>query len=256
MTTELPRVLISNDDGIEAPGIAALLGALDGLAECRVVAPDGPRSGVGHALTDAGSMHVREVERGVAVGGTPADCARLGLAGGSPLLDEWAQARRERAVWLVSGINHGANLGVDVYVSGTAAAAREAAILGFPALAISQYVGRHRMLDWEQALRRARPVLAQLLRRRPALGGYWNVNLPHPVNESAGCDVVHCPLDPSPHAVRYESRGEHFTYTGDFHARPRLPDHDVDVCFGGRIAVSHITLTGSAEPPSGDSLAR
>lgn len=244
MASPLPRVLISNDDGIDAPGLAALLRALDGLAECRVIAPDGPQSGVGHAVTDSGPFHVRRVELGVAVAGTPADCARLGLAPGSPLLDEWAEARRERAVWLVSGINHGANLGVDLYVSGTAAAAREASILGFPALAISQYVGRHRTLDWEHALLRARPVLADLLARRPAAGAYWNVNLPHPVDESAPCEVVHCPPDPSPHAVRYESRGEHYTYAGDFHTRPRLPEHDVDVCFGGRIAVSEIGLGG------------
>lgn len=246
MAPALPRVLISNDDGIEAPGIATLARALEGLAECRVVAPEGPRSGIGHALTDDGAMRVEAVERGFAVHGTPADCARVALSPGSPLLEEWAEARRGRAVWLVSGINRGANLGVDLYVSGTAAAAREAAILGFPALAISQYVGRHRDLDWERALLRARPVLAELLARPPAARSYWNVNLPHPVDEAVGCEVVHCPPDPSPHAVRYEVRGEHYTYAGDFHDRPRLPEHDVDVCFGGRIAVSEVTLTGVA----------
>jgi 5'-nucleotidase len=248
----LPRVVITNDDGIDAPGLAALLDALEGLAECRVVAPDGPRSGVGHALTDDGAVRVRPAERGLAVGGTPADCARLALSPSTPLLEAWRAARRERAVWLVSGINHGANLGMDTYVSGTAAAAREATILGFPALAISQYVGRHRKPDWERAVLRARPVLAKLLARPPRTHSYWNVNLPHPADEDTACEVVHCAPDPSPHAVRYEARGEVFTYAGDFHTRPRLPGHDVDVCFGGRIAVSEITLAGVAHPVSPD----
>jgi len=241
-TSELPRVVVSNDDGIDAPGLRTLVQALDGLAEVSVVAPDGPRSGVGHALTDGGHLHVRRAERGVAVDGTPADCARVAL--GTPLLERWIEERRARAVWLVSGINHGANLGVDTYVSGTAAAAREAAILGFPALAISQYVGRHRKPDWAATVLRARPILAALLARPPRPGAFWNVNLPHPVDEATACEVVHCALDPSPHAVRFESRGERYTYAGDFHTRPRLPGHDVDVCFGGRIAVSELALAG------------
>ena len=243
-----PLVLISNDDGIEADGLGALLAALEGLADCRVLAPDRPRSGVGHALTDDGELHVRAFTRGLAVDGTPADCARLGLSGGTPLFDghdDWQAARRERRIWLVSGINHGANLGVDVFVSGTAAAAREAAILGFPSLAISQYVARHRKPDWTRAILRARPVLAELLGRAPAAGAYWNVNLPHPHDEAIDCEIVHCAPDPSPHAVRYERRGERFAYAGDFHARPRRPGHDVDVCFGGRVAVSEIHLPGS-----------
>lgn len=242
------RVVISNDDGIDAPGLAALLRALDGLAECRVIAPDGPRSGVGHALTDDGDLHVARTERGLAVSGTPADCARLALSPGTPLFDEWAEARRAGAVWLISGINRGANLGVDTFVSGTAAAAREAAILGFPSIAISQYVGRHRSLDWERAAQRARPTLEALLARAPGRGAFWNVNLPHPVDEAVGCEVVHCPNDPSPHAVRYENRGERFVYAGDFHTRPRRPGHDIDVCFGGRVAISRIGLHGPMDP--------
>lgn len=242
------KVVISNDDGIGAPGLAALVRALEGLAECRVVAPDGPRSGVGHALTDEGELIVGRTDQGLAVSGTPADCARLALSSGTPILREWADARRDGSVWLISGINRGANLGVDTFVSGTAAAAREAAILGFPSIAISQYVGRHRSPDWDRAWRRARPTLAKLLARPPIRGAFWNVNLPHPIDEAVGCEVVHCPADPSPHAVRYSSSGERFAYAGDFHARPRRPGHDIDVCFGGRIAVSQIGLDSSVDP--------
>lgn len=237
------KIVISNDDGIDAPGLDTLVGLLEELAECFVVAPDGPRSGVGHALSAEHPIPVRAAgERRRAVGGTPADCARLALGPGSELIREWADARRSGRVWLLSGINQGANLGVDTYVSGTAAAAREAAILGFPALAISQYVARHRSVDWERTGLRARRVLEQLIDRPPAPGAFWNVNLPHPRDEEHDCEIVYCPPDPSPHPVRFERRGEHFAYTGDYHARPRLSGHDVDVCFSGHIAVSEIGL--------------
>lgn len=245
-----PLVLVSNDDGIDAPGLAALVAALDDWAEVRVVAPEGPQSGVGHALTSGQAVRVEAREAGHAVHGTPADCARVALASGSPLIEEWAEARRRRSIWLVSGINHGANLGVDLYVSGTAAAAREAAILGFPALAISQYIGRHRQPDWEETRRRARPVLEALIKQPPGPGAFWNVNLPDPAETRSPGPIIHCDPDPSPHPVQFEVRGEHYDYSGDFHARPRLPEHDVDVCFGGRIAVSRVPLSpSSAETP-------
>jgi len=249
MSGRRPKIILSNDDGIDAEGLATLLRVLEGVAECVVVAPDEPRSGVGHALSDSGPIRVqpREPAR-IAVGGTPADCARLALSPGSALVGEWREARASRELWLLSGINHGANLGVDTYVSGTAAAAREAAILGFPAIAISQYVGRHRSLDWRQTALRAGPVIREMLQRRPATGAFWNINLPHPTDDAADCEIVHCPLDPSPHAVRYERRGEHYQYAGDYHSRPRREGHDVDICFGGRIAVSEIKLEGGVLP--------
>jgi len=246
MAPPRPRIVISNDDGIDAAGLHALSSLLGEWCDCRVVAPDGPRSGVGHALSDDAELRIREQAAGeFAVPGMPADCARLALAPGSKLIEDWSESRKQRQCWLVAGINHGANLGVDLYVSGTAAAAREAAILGFPAIAISHYVGRHREVDWAEARRRARPVLEDLLARPPAPGAFWNVNLPHPAPGSSAVEVVFCPPDPSPHPVRYAGRGGVFRYAGDYHARPRVPGHDVDVCFGGAIAVSEIQLFGT-----------
>ncbi len=241
-----PKIILSNDDGIDAPGLDALLQVTSDLGDCLVVAPASPQSGVGHAVSDDSTIPIeqRQSDR-LAVGGTPADCARLALCSAASLPETWQAARSSHALWLVAGINHGANLGVDTYVSGTAAAAREAAILGFPALAISQYVGRHRTPDWGCTVLRAAPVLRELLAQRPAPGAFWNVNLPHPHDEATRCEIVHCPPDPSPHAVRYERRGRHFEYSGDFHARPRRPGHDIDVCFGGRISVSEIKLVPS-----------
>ncbi len=256
------RLVVSNDDGIDAPGLQTLVQAVQDWADCLVMAPDGPRSGVGHALSDGEPIRVRaDGPSRFAISGTPADCARLALSASGPVPREWQGRdehaewqglRRRRQIWLLAGINHGANLGVDTYVSGTVAAAREAAILGFPALAISQLVGRHRQPDWDRTLRRALPVLRRLLQTPPAPGAFWNVNLPHPNDERVDCEIVHCAVDPSPLPVRYERRGDAFAYTGDYHARPRRPGHDIDVCFGGGIAVSEIPIhpTGAA-PTSG-----
>ena len=243
MSTPRARIVISNDDGIDAAGIRTLDQLMSEWCDCRLVAPDGARSGVGHAVSDASDLRVEYRASGnIAVAGTPADCARLALAPGSPLLESWGETRRARECWLVAGINHGANLGVDLYISGTAAAAREAAILGFPAIAISHYVGRHRKVDWAEATLRARPVLEQLLERPPAPGAFWNVNLPHPAPGTGPCEIVFCPPDPSPQPVQYAGSSAAFRYSGDYHARPRLPGHDVDVCFRGAISVSEIPL--------------
>lgn len=122
------RVLLSNDDGFASPGLAAVRRALEGRHEVWVVAPDGERSGCSHAITVSGPVVTREVgERAFACGGTPVDCVNMALAHIMPLPPDA----------VVSGINLGANLGTDVLYSGTAAAARQAALRDLPAMAIS-----------------------------------------------------------------------------------------------------------------------
>ena len=129
------RILLTNDDGISAPGLQAARRALreiDGV-ELEVIAPDSNRSATARSITTRSPLTVEEVEfgdgdRGYATDGTPVDCVRfaeLGLVGGRPDL-------------IVSGINHGANLGDDITYSGTVAAAFEGIVLGIPAVAISQ----------------------------------------------------------------------------------------------------------------------
>jgi 5'-nucleotidase len=129
------RVLLTNDDGISAPGLRAArraLRELDGV-EVGVIAPDGNRSATARSITTRSPLTVEEVEFGdgdigYATDGTPVDCVRfaeLGLVG-------------ERPDLIVSGINHGANLGDDITYSGTVAAAFEGIILGIPAIAVSQ----------------------------------------------------------------------------------------------------------------------
>jgi 5'-nucleotidase len=227
------KFLLSNDDGIDADGLAALLAAARDFGEAIVVAPAGPQSGMSHAVTwDRG---VRLESRGAgrwAVHGTPADCARLGL------LRVAANAK-----WVLSGINHGGNLGADVYYSGTVAAVREAVLHGWPGIAFSQYLRDGVPLEWSRAARWTARVLAELLPRPIEPGLFYNVNLPHPPADSPEPGIVFCSLDPNPLPLSYRHEADdHHLYDGDYQTRLRTPNHDVDICFGGQIAITAIRL--------------
>lgn len=227
------KLVLTNDDGYDAPGLAALLRVAERLGDVRVVAPDQPQSGVGHTLTMEGPLRARQVAPGRhRVAGTPADCARLAVTALAP-----------DAEWVLSGINRGGNLGSDTYTSGTVAAAREAVLLGRGGIALSQYVGGGREIDWELTIRRAAPVLESLLARASDRAAFWSVNLPRTDNGKVECEVVHCGLDCSPLDVRYTggSDGE-WIFSGDYHRRPRQSGRDVDVCMSGRIAVTRIPI--------------
>ena len=229
--------MVTNDDGIDAPGLAALVRAVAELGEVTVIAPAAAQSGVGHQVTTDAPLRVdARGARRYRVDGKPADCARLALTHFVP-----------GAGWLLAGINQGANLGSDIYTSGTVAAVREAALLGCRAIAVSQYVGRGREVDWDLTTRRIAPVLRLLVARALAPGHFWNVNLPHPPGEAVDLPIVFCNLDTRPHGVRYRRDGDVFVYAGDYHERPREPGRDVDVCMGGRIAVTAVTLEIAAE---------
>ncbi|RJG10138.1 5'/3'-nucleotidase SurE [Pseudomonas cavernicola] len=122
------RILISNDDGVTAPGLAALHAALVDYAECVVIAPDQDKSGASSSLTLDRPLHPQYLANGfISLNGTPADCVHLGLNG---LLESVPEM-------VVSGINLGANLGDDVLYSGTVAAALEGRFIGRPAFAFS-----------------------------------------------------------------------------------------------------------------------
>lgn len=163
-----PLLLVSNDDGIHSTGIQALVGALEPLGEVWVVAPDRENSAVSHALTLSRPLRLHEVGfRRFAVDGTPTDCIALALG----------HVLKGRQVQLVvSGINHGANMGDDVHYSGTVSAAFEAAVQGVPAIAVSLVAGN----GWEfsHAARVARWLAAQVLERGMPEGTLLNVNVP------------------------------------------------------------------------------
>jgi 5'-nucleotidase len=227
------KFLLSNDDGIDAPGLKALLAAASAHGEPVVVAPDGPQSGVSHRVTYEGALWVEaRGERRFAVSGTPADCARVGLHRLVP-----------DAKWVLSGINQGGNLGADVYYSGTVAVVREAVLHGWPGIALSQYHRKNMELDWDLSAKLAARALAELLPRPVEPGLFYNVNLPHLLAGDAEPEIVFCPLDPLPLPLsyRHEPNGE-WHYDGDYHGRARTPGADVDVCFQGRIAVTAMRL--------------
>ena len=162
------RILVTNDDGYLALGIKVLTTAASGLGEIQVVAPDREQSATSHSLTLHHPLRARRVSEQVqVVDGTPTDCVALALGA---LLDEPPD-------FVLSGVNHGPNLGDDVLYSGTVAAAMEATILGVRAIAIS-YAGREpeRIEEWTETLA---ALLGQLLARDdfPA-DTLLNINLP------------------------------------------------------------------------------
>jgi 5'-nucleotidase len=144
---------------------------------------------------------------------------------------------------VLAGINNGGNLGIDVYHSGTVAAAREAAIHGLRAIAISQYHARPLSVDdWPRSVEWAKPVLADLLSRPWTPGTFWNVNLPNPDSVKETPEVVYCPLERSPLPLSFREEQNQFFYDGSYSQRKHREGTDVEVCFGGRIAVTEITL--------------
>ena len=225
------KILVTNDDGWDAPGLAVLKSLAAELGEVYVVAPKDPHSYAGHRVTEGGPLVLEETgSNQFHLTGTPADCVRVALRSVFPDID-----------WVLSGINRGGNLGVDVYPSGTVAAAREAALLGKPALAISQYKRREMEIQWEHSQKLARPVLEQLLATAWFSKTYWNVNLPH-LEAGAVAPVIRCEPDNEPLDVRFRREGTEFRYAGTYRDRPFTPGRDVEHCFNGAITVSQLQL--------------
>lgn len=160
-------ILVSNDDGIGAAGLQALVAALEPLDEVWVVAPDRNQSAVSHALTLHRPLRIEAVsERRFSVDGTPTDCINLALHA----------VMNERPCLVVSGINHGANLGEDVTYSGTVSAAMEATLLGIPAIAVS-LVGSGEF-DFTAAARLSRALAAAVMEQGLPPDTLLNVNVP------------------------------------------------------------------------------
>lgn len=163
------RILVSNDDGYSAPGLLALVDALQGLAELTVVAPEVNHSGASNSLTLSRPLSVREAANGfLYVNGTPSDCVHVALTGG--LVDA-------RPDLVVSGINNGANMGDDTLYSGTVAAATEGYLFGIPSIAFSLNEKGWAHLDAAAAM--ARRVVEHQIARPLAPPVLLNVNFPN-----------------------------------------------------------------------------
>lgn len=166
------RILLTNDDGIYAPGLAALERVLQRLGDVTVAAPLTEQSGVGHAITYLTPLMAREVftedrsRRGWAVEGSPADCVKLAVCALLP----------QRPDLLVSGINSGLNAGINVLYSGTVAAAIEGAFFGITSIAVS--LEYHDAPRYEMAAEIAVGIIEQLLAQKGATGHLYNLNIP------------------------------------------------------------------------------
>lgn len=165
------RILITNDDGILAPGLAALYSAVRDLGQVDVVAPATPQSAVGHAISvltplAVDRVHVNSVFWGWSVDGRPADCVKLAMH----------ELLAQRPDFVLSGINSGVNTGINVLYSGTVAGAVEGAFFGIPSVAFSLELSKE--LDFERAGVVARAVFERFAASRPAPGTVLNVNIP------------------------------------------------------------------------------
>jgi 5'-nucleotidase len=241
------RILLTNDDGIDAPGLAALRNVIelalgDRVDQIFTVAPDCQRSECGHGVSSGKPLRIVATGPGAwATSGTPVDCVRFALAHLCPDVDV-----------VVSGINAGANLGTDLMVSGTFAAAREAHHRGLAAIAISHYRRPDVPHTWGHVAGwLCEPIrgLVDLIHRGDK--SLWNVNLPaiDPLVQGDNApSAVICPVDRTPIPLRYlpaRMAGAPdvdiavcFHVESDYHNRPRTAGSDVDICFGGRISIS------------------
>jgi 5'-nucleotidase len=176
------RVLVSNDDGVDAPGIRILAERLATVGEVTVVAPDRDRSGASNSLTLDNPIRSLRMDNGYyRVAGTPTDCVHLALAG---LLDEEPDI-------VVSGINNSANLGDDVIYSGTVSAAMEGRFLGLPAIAVSLASKDHVGTHYDSAAQAVVMLMKQLLVDALPADTILNVNVPDlPWSEIKGFEVT------------------------------------------------------------------
>ena len=238
------RILLSNDDGIESPGLGALVAAAADLGEVTVVAPAAPQSAVGQAITVRKPMAARRVRvpgpvdlRALSVDGSPADCVRLAIR---KLLDSPPEL-------VLAGINSGANVGMHVFYSGTVAAAAEGAMCGIPAVSFSAALAGGG-LDFPRLGRICRWILDRLLTAGLARGDLINVNFPalgpdtpkgvRVVPQSTADVVEHYDHQVDPHGCdTYELREYAFPAGGG--------DNDVDLLRAGYITVTplHVDRT-------------
>ena len=236
--------LLTNDDGYEAAGLAALYRAIGKGHQVSVAAPFRERSSCGHSATLSRVIPVHRVRHSVlgevfAVEGTPVDCVRLAL---SELIEKPVD-------WVISGINLGANASaVDVHTSGTVAAAREGAMCGIGGIAVSQMYLKGQAADCDRASRIMANLLPQIVQASRNGVRLWNVNLPAlPAGEPPkGVCVVPLANDHVP--LVYErtpgggAREAGYEYRGYFETRQVTEGTDLGALFAGKVAITPLSL--------------
>jgi len=178
------KILISNDDGIDSPGIAALAKEMKKIGDVTVIAPRTEQSAVGHAITMKIPLRITEYYKngdffGYAIDGTPADCLKIGIR----------NILKTKPDIVLSGINNGSNTAINIIYSGTVSAAREAAIMDLPAIAISQT--SHDSKDFGYSAKVAAKLAKLVLEKGLPNGTLLNVNVPNlPEEEIAGIMIT------------------------------------------------------------------
>jgi 5'-nucleotidase len=231
------HILLTNDDGIHAPGLAALQPALASLGDLSVVAPSSQCSGVSHGVTYLQPLTCEEVPRAGTVAswsvdGMPADCVKLGI---NRLLET-------RPELVVSGINGGLNAGINVIYSGTVAAAREAALLGVTSLAISLEAAPQP--DYDRAATIALGIIKQILAQR-SQGGFYNVNIPtRALDGTPQVAVAAMSLELyGEYLQREDPKGRPYYWSSDSPPPPPTsPASDVDLLEQGLVTITPLQL--------------
>jgi 5'-nucleotidase len=239
------KVLISNDDGIHANGIQTLAAKLAQNYEVYVVAPDRERSAMGHALTLHKPIRIEEVPfnapvaKAFATSGTPSDCVKLAL---NALLDV-------KIDLVVSGINHGPNLGSDVIYSGTVSAALEGAIHGVPSIAVSLVNGSEKLADFNHGAEFIADFLPKAMKMGIPAKSILNINIPAvSLHHFAGVKIAE--LGTRMYTDSYERRidprgGVYYWLAGEVVETPESLESDVEAIRNNMVSISpvHYNLT-------------
>lgn len=229
------KILISNDDGIYAPGINILAQELATVADIVVMAPDRNRSGASNSLTLTRPLRVKKLDNGYySVEGTPTDCVHLAVTG---ILDTQFDM-------VVSGINDSPNLGDDVFYSGTVAAAMEGRYLGLPAIAVS--MGGHNIQYYETAARITRELITTINEKRLPSQTILNVNVPDmPINHIKGLRVTRLGTRHSSEPIikDYDPRGREIYWIGPAGSEADAgAGTDFDAVKSGYVSVTPLNL--------------
>ncbi len=240
------KILLTNDDGIYAPGLFALYEALKDHHELHIVAPEAEMSAVGHAITLVDPIRVKKVHKnggffGYAVSGTPADCVKIAV---QEILDP-------RPDMILSGINVGNNVGINILYSGTVSAATEGAFLGIPSAAIS--LGIQAKPDFSFAARFSRKVIRFLNKSGLGEGTALNVNIP-PVAPEEIEGVCLARQGTSWFEERFEKRRDprgnvYYWLAGETFIENGNPDNDTAALRRNKITITpiHYDLTAEEE---------
>ena len=229
------QILLTNDDGIYAPGLAAMERELAKMGDVCVVAPATEQSGVGHAITFLNPLIVKEVfdrgrHRGWAVEGSPADCVKIAVAEFCP----------RRPDLVVSGVNGGLNAGINVLYSGTVAAAIEGAFFEITSIAVSLEYDEH--AEFDKAARLAQHVITQILEKKGPEPQLYNLNIPTSALNAA-TEIKTVPMDIARYGEAFEARRDpkgrrYYWATGEPPAAAGIHETDLSA-----LAKGYVTLT-------------